>query len=37
MINEVSILGQEGRRVRFFDVDGLMILRLRVYAPGEGE
>ena len=37
MIDEVSILGQEGRQVRFFDVEGLMILRLRVYAPGEGE
>ena len=36
LIDEVSILGQEGRQVRFFDVDGLMILRLRVYAPSEG-
>ena len=37
LIDEVSILGEDGRQVRFFDVEGLMILRLRVYAPGEGE
>ena len=37
LIDEVSILGEEGRHVRFFDGEGIMILTLRVYAPGEGE
>ena len=36
LIDEVSILGEEGRHVRFFDGEGIMILTLRVYAPGEG-
>ena len=34
-VDEVTLVGEAGRQIRFFDSDGLLIVSLRVYAPGD--